>query len=179
MWLADGSLCAKTGAVTFAQAKQSHVMYVHWALEYLGLESPAHFSYKAAAAAGKQARWCIKKPSWLTFWLKYFGAKDETAHECVRSCNELPQWCFTLPADLARNVIAGVHLADGRSADVPTCSDKCDVTLICTSSHSFRDDVCSRTASRVVADMRVRSSCVSCCTLAFARALPGSTVLDL
>jgi hypothetical protein len=144
-WLGDGSFNTSNDCITFHQKKNADQLFVPWVIAACGLVVDA-------CDEGSHL-WCVKEASWVKFFKKefgwkYIGALEHTnKHDYTQSCKEIPDWTFTLPADLVRNLLAGLQLADGFSAEDANVTNKhgslvpFERKMVNTSPHVFRDQV--------------------------------------
>jgi hypothetical protein len=148
-WIGDGFMEQESdGRWLVGVDRKTHHddLFVAWVLRKLDLVG--HLRGPFDSTTGK-VRWQLDKPSWAHFFLGHYAKSevDATQHDCIHSSKELPAFAYELPADLARHVIAGLHLADGHSA----CDKKADhmhgshilfdKKCLYTASHKFRDQV--------------------------------------
>lgn len=128
LWLGDGSSLAdnkkqQLRSVTFSQ---TDVRFVEWLLQQCGLVRE-----RGDYAIVDECVVHVRKSSWLQWWRSAaFGSSK---------CS-LPQWSYSLSADLCRAVIHGAQLShNNNNNNNNNCST--NVTTIKASSYRYRDDL--------------------------------------
>ena len=111
-----------------AQHEPQHSALLHWALSRCAV-------LPANASDAKRTVFDVTDATWLSFWQQHMQQQQQNRHseKCV-----VPEWCYALPSDLARNVIAGMQLAahsDTTSTTTPTTH------CIRVTSHRARDQL--------------------------------------
>jgi serine/threonine protein kinase/ankyrin repeat protein len=136
-WLGDGSLVASVPHVRLSATKLRDVVFLRQALVKLGLVA-IKVGRTAPLESDDDDRWwddednfdCVKRDGVVQCWMSRANARGEKAHdiaderwvhffasECESGGKRFPQWLLRkLSTKGLRNVVWGLHFADGQSA---------------------------------------------------------------